>query len=86
MVRRLTSSGNTDCKVYYNLTKNVFRYVGGPNGLDRGIVSWSIPEARLALMNKHTVDEHASITGHHHIVSWIHALIQNVDRYEGKEN
>jgi Gly-Xaa carboxypeptidase len=75
------NSGNTDCKVYYNLTKNVFRYVGGPNGLDRGIVS------RLACLadKQHTVDEHVSIAGHHHIVSWIHALVQNADRYDGEE-
>ena len=32
--------GNTDCKMYYNLTKNIYRFMGSPASLDRasGIV------------------------------------------------
>ena len=29
---RCASSGNTDCKMYYNLTKNVYRFMGAPAG------------------------------------------------------
>lgn len=32
--------GNTDCKMYYNLTKNIYRFMGGPFGLSAGVVSF----------------------------------------------
>ncbi|KAI9637962.1 carboxypeptidase s precursor [Dioszegia hungarica] len=60
------STGNTDCKMYYNLTKNIYRFMGSPASLDRA-------------SGIHTVNERASIEGHYSVVRWIHALVQNVD-------
>lgn len=47
-------SGNTDCKMYYNLTKHVYRYMGQPDG---------------SLYNMHTVDERATVESHIAMVS-----------------
>ncbi|GFZ45802.1 hypothetical protein JCM24511_03532 [Saitozyma sp. JCM 24511] len=70
IVTPFASTGNTDCKMYYNLTKNVFRYMGGPSGGSGGV---------------HTVDEHGSIAAQHAIARWVHAIIQNADAYDGEE-
>ncbi|EIW70200.1 hypothetical protein TREMEDRAFT_30032 [Tremella mesenterica DSM 1558] len=63
-------TGNTDCKMYYNLTKNVYRFMGGPMGES---------------FNAHTVDERSSISGHFQIVKWVHAILQNAGEYQGEE-
>jgi hypothetical protein len=34
---------------------------------------------------QHTVNERSSIAGHHQIVRWVHAIIQNTDAYTGQE-
>ncbi|OWZ50744.1 Gly-Xaa carboxypeptidase [Cryptococcus neoformans A2-102-5] len=70
IVTPFASTGNTDCKMYYNLTKNVYRFMGT-----------SFPGAE----NAHTVDEKGSIAGHLQIVKWIHAIVQNADAYTGEE-
>ncbi|KAL1411027.1 hypothetical protein Q8F55_001974 [Vanrija albida] len=70
VVAPFASTGNTDCKMYYNLTKNVYRFVGLSAGSSFGA---------------HTVNERSSIKGHHAVVNWVHAIIQNADAYEGAE-
>jgi hypothetical protein len=30
-VHSLINRGNTDCKMYYNLSKNIYRFMGGPS-------------------------------------------------------
>lgn len=80
LLAELISSGNTDCKMYYNLTKNVYRFMGGPMpfGASGVVGAIFLPDA-TNLIVQHTVNEHASIEGHLGIVRWIHALVQNVD-------
>lgn len=56
--------------MYYNLTKNVYRFMGTASGGGG---------------NAHTVDEKATLKGHYEIVRWVHAIIQNTDAYEGEE-
>ncbi|KAL7424245.1 hypothetical protein Q5752_001831 [Cryptotrichosporon argae] len=70
IVSPYSSTGNTDCKMYYNLTKNVYRFLGGRGG---------------SSFNAHTVDERASISTHLEIVKWVHAIIQNADAYDGEQ-
>lgn len=53
IVAPYASTGNTDCKMYYNLTKNVYRFMGNPDG---------------SAANVHTVDERATAEGHIAIV------------------
>jgi hypothetical protein len=31
-------SGNTDCKMYYNLSKHIYRFMGGPSKGGSGVV------------------------------------------------
>ncbi|WRT67354.1 uncharacterized protein IL334_004325 [Kwoniella shivajii] len=64
------STGNTDCKMYYNLTKNVYRFMGS---------------SASSGFNAHTVDEKFAIEGYLQIIKWIHAIIQNSDSYTGEE-
>ncbi|OCF45385.1 Gly-Xaa carboxypeptidase [Kwoniella heveanensis CBS 569] len=70
IVSPYASTGNTDCKMYYNLTKNVYRFMGSQAGSGGGA---------------HTVDEKASIEGHYQILRWVHAIIQTADAYTGEE-
>ncbi|KAK8869586.1 hypothetical protein IAR55_000153 [Kwoniella newhampshirensis] len=70
IVTPYTSTGNTDCKMYYNLTKNVYRFMASPVGSGSGA---------------HTVDEKATIAGFLQIMKWIHAIVQNADAYTGEE-
>lgn len=56
--------------MYYNLSKNVYRFMGGPLSGGSGI---------------HTVNEWTTIAGHWQVVDWVHAIIQNADAYEGEE-
>lgn len=70
VVAPFATSGNTDCKMYYTLTKHVYRFMG----------------ANMANMaNIHTVDEKFKADEHHRVVDWIHALIQNADAYDGEQ-
>lgn len=70
VVSPFASTGNTDCKMYYNLSRNIFRYSGAPmNGGE----------------NMHTVDERSKLTSHWAIVDWLHAMIQNADAYDGEQ-
>lgn len=41
IVSPYASTGNTDCKMYYNLSKNVYRFMGGPARSDGNAVSVS---------------------------------------------
>ncbi|WVR05361.1 hypothetical protein IAU60_002375 [Kwoniella sp. DSM 27419] len=70
IVTPYASTGNTDCKMYYNLTKNVYRFMGASMGASGGV---------------HTVDEKGSIESHYQIIRWIHAIVQNADAYSGEE-
>ena len=45
----MRKSGNTDCKMYYNLTKNVYRFTGAPNGSGLNTVSVFLWHLRLPL-------------------------------------
>jgi Gly-Xaa carboxypeptidase len=70
IVTPFASTGNTDCKMYYNLTRNVYRFSGAP--LSSGA-------------NIHTVDERTRVDAHWGIVDWVHGIIQNADVYAGEE-
>ncbi|WVQ69845.1 uncharacterized protein L199_008066 [Kwoniella botswanensis] len=70
IVTPYASTGNTDCKMYYNLTKNVYRFMGS---------------SVSAGSNAHTVDEKFAIEGYFQIIKWVHAIIQNSDSYDGEE-
>ncbi|WVQ71850.1 hypothetical protein IAR50_001392 [Cryptococcus sp. DSM 104548] len=70
IVSPYASTGNTDCKMYYNLTKNVYRFGAASSGSGH---------------NAHTVDEKASIEGYLRMIEWIHAIVQNADAYTGEE-
>ncbi|TYJ51654.1 hypothetical protein B9479_007759 [Cryptococcus floricola] len=70
IVSPYASTGNTDCKMYYNLTKNVYRFGAASSNSGH---------------NAHTVDERASIAGHLVMIDWIHAIVQNADAYTGEE-
>ncbi|CAK9784507.1 carboxypeptidase S [Cutaneotrichosporon oleaginosum] len=70
IVAPFATPGNTDCKMYYNLTRNVYRFMG----------------SNMANMaNIHTVDEKFKADEHHRVVDWVHALIQNADAYNGEQ-
>jgi Gly-Xaa carboxypeptidase len=70
IVAPFATPGNTDCKMYYNLTKHVYRFMG----------------SNMANMaNIHTVDEKFKADEHHRVVDWVHALIQNADAYDGEQ-
>ncbi|WWC60883.1 uncharacterized protein I303_103459 [Kwoniella dejecticola CBS 10117] len=70
IVTPYTSTGKTDCKMYYNLTKNVYRFMGS---------------SASASFAAHTVDEKFAIEGYLQIIRWVHAIIQNADAYTGEE-
>ncbi|MCJ1311446.1 hypothetical protein MMC25_005117 [Agyrium rufum] len=63
-----SSTGNTDTKEYWALTKHIFRY--GPG--------WD-PEDDKSLGRIHTVDERLSVKNHIKTVQWYSIFIQNVD-------
>jgi Gly-Xaa carboxypeptidase len=66
--------------MYYNLTKNVYRYSGGREGskfmVGRHGPCWTLG---YTAHSQHTVDERALIDAHFDIVAWIHAIVQNAD-------
>lgn len=61
-------TGNTDTRFYWDLTKNIFRYMPG----------WD-PEDEAGLGNIHTVDEKISVTNHLNVVKWYSLFIRNID-------
>lgn len=61
------STGNTDTRYYWDLTKNIFRY--GP-GYEAG---------ETGLGNIHTVDERQSVAGHINAVKWFTTFVRNMD-------
>ena len=63
-----STTGNTDTRYYWDLTKHIFRY--GP-GYD--------PTVRPGLGNIHTVDEHMSIVNHIGMVKWFTLFVRNMD-------
>lgn len=80
------STGNTDCKMYYHLSKHVYRFMGSRAG---SLFAASGPlddnDSWDADSIQHTVDERALIEGHFDIIRWIHAILQNADTYDGVE-
>jgi len=85
IVSPYASTGNTDCKMYYNLTKNVYRFMGGRLTSNTNAVSHQIAREDVSAKMQHTVDEKALIEAHFDIIAWVHAIIQNADAYEGEE-
>lgn len=72
--------------MYYNLTKNVYRFMGTSFPGAENAVSVRFKHNRmLNPYSQHTVDEKGSIAGHLQIVKWIHAIVQNADAYTGEE-
>ena len=63
-----STTGNTDTRYYWNLTKHIFRF--GP-GYD--------PTVKPGLGNIHTVDEHISIINHIGMVKWFTLFVRNMD-------
>lgn len=61
-------SGNTDTKYYWNLTKNIYRFIGS-------IVDPTIMET------VHSVNEHVDMDGHLSAIAFLYAFIVNVNEY-----
>ncbi len=62
------TTGNTDTRYYWNLTKHIFRF--GP-GYD--------PTVEPGMNNIHTVDEHISMANHVGMVKWFTVFVRNMD-------
>lgn len=62
------TTGNTDTRYYWDMTKHIFRF--GP-GYD--------PEMPGGLGNIHTVDEHVSVYSHLGMVKWFVMFVRNMD-------
>ncbi|KAJ7771249.1 gly-x carboxypeptidase [Mycena olivaceomarginata] len=60
------STGGTDTRSYVNLTRAIFRFQGVRD--DEKI-------------NIHTVDERVHVNGHLNTIAWVHALVQNADKF-----
>ncbi|GHJ89035.1 hypothetical protein NliqN6_5437 [Naganishia liquefaciens] len=71
IVAPYSSTGNTDTKMYWNLTRNIFRFMSAPMG--------------GGMSGAHTVNEKAGIDAHLQIVKFVHALVQAANDYEGQE-
>ncbi|KAF2482500.1 hypothetical protein BDY17DRAFT_317165 [Neohortaea acidophila] len=63
------TTGNTDTRYYWDLTKHIFRF--GP-GYDPEFDSGN-------LNNIHTVDEHVSVANHIGMVKWFTTFVRNMD-------
>ena len=61
------STGNTDTRYYWDLSKHIFRY--GPG----------YEEGQTGLGNIHTVDEKQSVIAHVNAVKWFGMFIRNMD-------
>lgn len=66
------STGNTDTRFYWDLTRNIYRYEPGYDPED--------PDGGLG--NIHTVDERVSIAAHVNLVRWYTLFIRNIDTAE----
>ncbi|KAF2224628.1 carboxypeptidase [Elsinoe ampelina] len=66
------TTGNTDTRYYWDLSKHIFRY--GPG--------WDPEDDEFGFGNIHTVDEKQSVTGHVNAVRWFVKWIGNVDGAE----
>ncbi|KAI5452936.1 hypothetical protein NCC49_006472 [Naganishia albida] len=72
IVAPFSSTGNTDTKVYWNLTRNIYRFMSAPMG--------------GGMSGAHTVNEKAGIDAHLQIVQFVHALIQAANDYDGPQS
>lgn len=61
------STGNTDTKYYWKLTRNIYRYLPAYDEVETG------------LGGIHTVDERASMLGHVRAVRWFSMFVRNMD-------
>ncbi|KAJ4405663.1 hypothetical protein N0V82_010285 [Gnomoniopsis sp. IMI 355080] len=66
------STGNTDTRFYWDLTRNIYRYEPGYDAED--------PDGGLG--NIHTVDERVSMPAHVNLVRWYTMFIRNIDSAE----
>lgn len=66
------STGNTDTRFYWDLTRNIYRYEPGFDPED--------PDGGLG--NIHTVDERVSMPAHVNLVRWYSYFIRNIDTAE----
>ncbi|KAF4549645.1 Carboxypeptidase S-like protein [Elsinoe fawcettii] len=63
------TTGNTDTRYYWDLSRHIFRY--GPG--------WDPEDDEFGFGNIHTVDEKQSVTGHVNMVRWFVKWVGNVD-------
>ncbi|EGA58187.1 Cps1p [Saccharomyces cerevisiae FostersB] len=61
-------SGNTDTKYYWNLSKNIYRFVGSIIDID-------------LLKTLHSVNEHVDVPGHLSAIAFVYEYIVNVNEY-----
>lgn len=66
IVSPFISTGNTDTKSYWNLTRNIFRYTPGISISD----------------NIHSIDEKLIVDGHFHIIAFYYYYLQVVDKLD----
>lgn len=64
-------TANTDTRYYWDLTRNIFRFVPG----------WDPAETNF-LSGVHTVNERISVTAHIHAVQWFSLFVRNMDEAE----
>ena len=62
------TTGNTDTRYYWDLTRNIFRFGPGWDSSDEG-----------GLGNIHTVDEKVSVTAHVSAAQWFSLFVRNMD-------
>ncbi|KAF2087553.1 peptidase family M20/M25/M40 [Saccharata proteae CBS 121410] len=65
------STGNTDTRYYWDLTRHIFRYGPGWDGVVGG--------GKGGLGNAHTVDERVSVGAHVNGVRWFGRFVRNMD-------
>ncbi|KAI5952529.1 hypothetical protein KGF54_003396 [Candida jiufengensis] len=68
VVAPFLSSGNTDTKSYWILTKNIYRYI--PSFIDEGSGG------------EHSVNEKVNLSSHYHIVGFYYYYLQLIDKVE----
>ena len=66
IVSPFISTGNTDTKSYWNLTRNIFRYTPGISISD----------------NIHSIHEKLIVDGHFHIIAFYYYYLQVVDKLD----
>jgi Gly-Xaa carboxypeptidase len=67
-----STTGNTDTRYYWDLTKHIFRFGPGYDPL----------QDKQGLGNIHTVDEHVSIVNHIGMVKWFTLFVRNMDEVD----